>query len=941
MGAGTAAQVVAFVLLSVGIGTAACVPPVTIYVRAAGNDTNDGCTPATAVRTIRRGAALATTAGARVVVGPGTYNEGNITPATAAYARISFLGDRRGIEVGEAPGDVVVDATNFSSGFELNHNLATTIDGFVIYGASNGIYVKSQSDQVVISNNVVSNNSGNGVYIQDSQGAWVFNNLVYNNDGTGILVTGNVIGSPGARVVNNTVYRNRNRGIFFAGSTVGSRNGLVINNIVQGNTTAGSTNLVGIQVNAVSRDGYRSAGNLTADRSASGTPTDVTDVSDDPLFVNPDGPDLMLGGAGYLDDDFHLGQRGSGQTMTSPGVNLGSDLSRTLRLNRSTTRTDGRRDGGMVDAGYHYGNFGPLPRHPEARLRYAPLWVSASTGADTNDGRTRATPLQTIARAFQMARPGHRIMLLPGVYREGQLTLANSGLPGRDIVVLAASAARIDATNLQRGILISGRSNITLIGLDIFGASDSGIEIRNASSNITIRRCRLHENGERGLYVNGVSAITMRDDAVERNGSRGVQVNGGQLDIVKSTLSSNEDHGVWAINGSTVNVSSSVLRDNQRSGVLAEQSTVTIADTSISGSQDGGARFTKQSTGTLTRVTVSNNTDVGVQGISSLVNVSDSVVEGSRRVGIEGFVDPVSHGQNQLAITGTHVCAHDGPGVNTQDTALTLTDVTICSNGDDGLRLRNGSAQILRAIVTQNQGAGLTVDGASQLTVQDTAVRNNGDDGVQIVNTAALTMSGSVMSANAGNGLTILDSDAPLVRNNLIYGNVSSGVIISGDTQGSPNAQFLNNTVFGNQNRGLLIGGSNDKPASPGALVLRNIFECNASYGLQVNELSFPGYFADYNLSADRYPDFPPPGAHDVLADALLVGPAGIVLSCTSAPDDGDFHLSQRFAAQPDTSPAVDAGGVDAATAGLAGMTTRIDGVADSGLVDLGYHYRP
>ena len=125
----------------------------TVYVRASGDDTNDGFSAATAVRTITHAAALAH-AGDRVLVGPGTYAEGNISPA--AFGHVTFVADRRGVEVSDPPGDAVIDATTFDAGFELNHNLATTIDGFVIYGAGIGIYVKSWSDQAVIRNNIVS-----------------------------------------------------------------------------------------------------------------------------------------------------------------------------------------------------------------------------------------------------------------------------------------------------------------------------------------------------------------------------------------------------------------------------------------------------------------------------------------------------------------------------------------------------------------------------------------------------------------------------------------------------------------------------------------------------------------------------------------------------------------------------------------------------------------
>ena len=53
----------------------------------------------------------------------------------------------------------------------------------------------------------------------------------------------------------------------------------------------------------------------------------------------------------------------------------------------------------------------------------------------------------------------------------------------------------------------------------------------------------------------------------------------------------------------------------------------------------------------------------------------------------------------------------------------------------------------------------------------------------------------------------------------------------------------------------------------------------------------------------------------------------------------GDYYLSQRSAGQPVTSPAVNAGILQASDVGLDARTTRTDSVGDTGAVDLGFHY--
>jgi parallel beta-helix repeat protein len=894
----------------------------TIYVRQSGDDTAAGSSSATALRTIAHAAAMAKPFD-RVVVGPGTYTEGDISLSPNVFGHVSFVADRRGTETKDAAGDVVLDGHGFSTGFTLNSSIATTVDGFVISGAAIGVYVKSQSVQATVSNCVVTASSGNAIYIQDSDNVTIFNCLVYDNARSGILVTGNVTGSAGVRVINNTVYGNGDRGIFFSGSTIGSPGGLVVNNVMQGNFVAG------LQVNPLSRPGFLSAGNIW-DRYASGTPVDVTDVRANPLFVDSLGRTTDPSVA-HTADDFHLSQAAAGQAMTSPAVNAGSDIARRLALGRASTRTDRRGDCGWVDAGYHYGNFSSSPDTP-FRLRSVPIYVSPS-GSDLNDGRTPVTALQSLARALQLATPGNRVVLLSGIFKldptAGEIAPLNSGKPSRPIIVQALAGAVIDATGLQRGLSIVDKSNIALIGLDVANASDSGIAIRRASSDITVQECHLHNNRRRGLFVSGSSHIILRSSFIEHNGTNGLQVEAADVNVVRTSIVENGSNGVWALNHADVTVSDSQVVGNTVNGVLGSQSQLAIVGGAVRGSKDGGVRVAQGSTGTLMDVDVSDNTDVGVQGISSTVSISGGTIRNNTRVGVESIVDAASGGATSLSVTGTQICANHGPGLNAQSATVTLTDVTLCENSEEGLRQSGGSVVIQGATVEQNQAKGIAVDTVASVTIQNATVDRNRDNGVQVLASTLAQINDAVVSANGGNGVTVLDSPDVTIVNNLVFSNLSTGILISGTTTGSPRAQVLNNTIYGNSNRGLLIGGSNDQPPSRGAQVFRNIFQANAVEGIQVNQLSLLEYVGDYNLNRDSYFTLTPVGLHDILSSPMIVDPA-----------HGDFHLMQRTAGQAATSPAVDAGDVDVTTAGLAGTSTRTDWRPDTGPVDLGYHYR-
>jgi len=805
----------------------------TLYVRASGDDSLNGSTAATALRTITRATVLAR-AEDEIVVGPGIYPEGDLRPRV--FGRVRFFADRRGVSTGDPPGAVVVDATGFTSGFEINGQLRVSIDGFVIYGASIGIYAKSQSHQAVISNNVVSNCGTNGIYVQDSRDVTVFNNLVYNNGRTGILVTGSIEGSPGAVILSNTVYLNVNRGIFFAGTEIGSPGGLVFNNIVRSNGVAG------VQVNASSRDGYLSAGNVSFDnRFASGTPIDVTDIDADPLFVDPAGADGLLGGAAYADDSFHLSDQRAGQAVTSAAVDAGTDVARRLSLYRSSTRTDGKYDRRYVDAGYHYDNFDPPPASPSDRIRRRRLYVSASKGSDVNNGGTRSTAVSTVSRALSLARPGHEIRVLSGTYREGEIIIstAMSGKPRRPVVVKGMGNVVLDATGAQRGLTLTSVSELIVEGLAVTGALDNGIEVRNSaalnpddprSHSVTLRRCRLFGNGKRGLSIRNSVRVTIEASRFEDNGSRGIQIEASDVSIKQSIARANGATGLWAIAGSTVEITHTDFLDNLEDGVLVEESVLSLTRGTLRGSKEGGARFKRRSIGVLDSVVVVRNLDAGVQVASSSLTLMRSTVC-DNRIGVLGTMDPLVQMPNEIAIEGSTVCRSGASGVDVQSTALRLRSTSLSANGAEGLRQAGGSTDIEHCRFQDNRARGASLSDVTSVKAKQVVFSHNDNNGLQIVNAGLVSVAEGTFQENLGDGVTILDSSVQAVTQAHVEGNGGNGIQILRNTNVATPVEMEDNTVSRNGREGVQQNG--------GALSMGGgRFEENGASGIALSDVT-------------------------------------------------------------------------------------------------------
>ncbi|UCC64114.1 MAG: right-handed parallel beta-helix repeat-containing protein, partial [Anaerolineae bacterium] len=138
---------------------------------------------------------------------------------------------------------------------------------------------------------------------------------------------------------------------------------------------------------------------------------------------------------------------------------------------------------------------------------------------------------------------------------------------------------------------------------------------------------------------------------------------------------------------------------------------------------------------------------------------------------------------------------------------------------------------------------------------------------------------------------------------------------------------LINNTIADNTGKG-----------ADGIYVTRTTFTAtnniivSNTYGLRTDGSITPtiGFNDAWGNGTANYRGWPDPvGTQGNLSlDPLfLAGPGG------------GYYLSQRASGQAVDSPAVDAGSDSATSLGLDQRTTRSDGTADAGTVDLGYHY--
>ena len=334
---------------------------------------------------------------------------------------------------------------------------------------------------------------------------------------------------------------------------------------------------------------------------------------------------------------------------------------------------------------------------------------------------------------------------------------------------------------------------------------------------------------------------------------------------------------------------------------------------------------------------ISGFRDAGIQVRSATIggeNSSDVTIRDidvrQCRTGIDVFAEGVIVVENVRAVANT------ATGISVQS----------CEVPDEFGTCRGLPSLPVVPIVSNNRSGGNGAHGLFLRAGENAVVQNN------------------VLYSNAFTGVSLRGVPDALVANNLVYRNGEEGIAVGSGflsptgtmdpaELASPNVIVLNNTIYENGQWGLEIG--NSLAASPGGAVVNNIAWRNGAGRLgigvlnergqaEVRKPSVCGYVAGFNNVLDEYGPDTPRNAYDLRIDPLFVDPEGAdgvaggevvdgVFIDRSA--DDDFRLRQSGG---QLSPAVDAGSTTTARLGLSGSTAG-NGAADTGTVDLGFHY--
>jgi len=269
-----------------------------------------------------------------------------------------------------------------------------------------------------------------------------------------------------------------------------------------------------------------------------------------------------------------------------------------------------------------------------------------------------------------------------------------------------------------------------------------------------------------------------------------------------------------------------------------------------------------------------------------------------------------------------------------------LGDVVIAPPaGFPAVQVTGRSGVVLENLVLQGGAQGVLASEANGLELRRVAIVSPATNGAQITASHGVVIDGSIVTGAGTQALLLRRSGNAYVRNNLLYANAEWAITF--DNTGSPTPApvvgnvVAFNTVHANGMGIRMLNASGEVRdnqitaqvdiglflAGPELLVHHNNFSANGRD--RDHESAFTGTIRIWALLGAN-PRYVKPAGNDG-----ILGGAGW--------KDDDFRLKQ-LAGQTPASTMVDAGSGSVASLDIGG-STRSDGVADTGLADVGFHY--
>ena len=243
---------------------------------------------------------------------------------------------------------------------------------------------------------------------------------------------------------------------------------------------------------------------------------------------------------------------------------------------------------------------------------------------------------KSISEAIKNAKPGTKIMVRPGTYKEGlvinkEVEIIGDGLRENIIIESTESDCILMETDkaLVKGLTLRGKAGtnnnkystvdipqgkLILDDCDITSDSLSCIAIHGVAANPTIRNCQIHDGKESGVYVYNKGQATVDNCDIFSNTLSGIEIKEeGNVLIRNCQIHDTKQAGVNVYNKGQGTVDDCDIFSNFNSGIaIREEGNPTIRDCQIHDNKKAGVFVHNKGQRTVKNCDIFSNTLSGI-----------------------------------------------------------------------------------------------------------------------------------------------------------------------------------------------------------------------------------------------------------------------------------------------------------------------------------------
>lgn len=425
------------------------------------------------------------------------------------------------------------------------------------------------------------------------------------------------------------------------------------------------------------------------------------------------------------------------------------------------------------------------------------------------------------------------IVLDPGNYDEGQLTLDTKGLTIRSSEVakrtqingcLTVTAKNVQLENLEvsaedceAGVSVQDRF-AKLESLLVHDAQTAGVRVTDASDGTEVTDLQIYNNGQYGLHVTGANLdLTVTDNSIVSNDDSGILLEGNadRFTISDNKVNTNGGAGLHILGGDNGQVTNNTFNDNGEDGLRLETATGhSVVDNTVDSNGQFGISIVKGGSNELRSNTLTSNALGGLVLRAEDGHVLNNTVENNEisshsdrdASGVLLIGDVTGNIVLKNTVENNHVGVRFATGSeNGAAPARNILDSNeITGSNSVGIRVEAsaGLNRFTANTVVDNIEAGIYVSGGQgNDEYADNTIRNNGAEGIRVEGSSDNAITDNEINANGSNedgnlqraiaGVALVNAQATLVQANAIGTSESRGVLL----KNTKNSRLLDNTI--------------------------------------------------------------------------------------------------------------------------------------------------